>query len=496
MVTTKKPQVQTGALADGSAITVKNSCPNNSTQSPKMQHIGSGLYEISESQKASQATEGSANLGTTTDTVGHLVQKAVLKQDLLTAAKELLPDENRLQACLSAVVDVGKPVGIEYASNTEIPKARLTNVCRCDNPWLCPNCGPIIAEKKARMIKEDLTAWAQAGHTSAFVVFTLQHFQFEKLADIDKRLDQALKKMLDTRAGRAFKGRWNIAGRERSPDVTYGENGWHSHRNFIFFLERRILSDQETLDFEQELSGLWRGALDSVGGYADVEHGCKVRFGDIFDVADYIASKAMGCGSASQAQQLDQAGAVDGWGVAQELTKHQYKQGAGLTPSDLLRIYLVGDHPMISSDQAGRLWQEYARVFKGKKFVDTSPGFRARLDELKEQFKDELTEALGEDEKPEYVGIAYLGPEAWRQVVKLQLALWLLAEVKECGGDPSVIRAFLLENEITQVYYPDLDDRLPDWWFAPGNTPKEVIDQLREFNDFVKDWNSQPWPVG
>lgn len=493
MVKKRKPQGSTGVSSISARANGASCFPNGITKSTTMQLDNLG---IPAPEKESQATEGSAHLGIYTDTVDKTIQKAVFKQDLLTAAKELLPNDKRFQGCLVARADADKPVGIEYADNTELPKARFTNVCRCDNPHICPNCGPIIAEQKARLIKKDLTAWGQSGFTSAFVVLTLQHFGFEKLVDVDKRLDQAIKKMFDSRDGRAFKDRWKVAGRNRSPDVTYGENGWHTHRNFIFYLERQVLSDQETSYFEGELSELWQRAVKSVGGYADVEHGCKVRFGDIFDVADYIASKAMGCGSAGQAQQLDQAGAVEGWGVAQELTKHQYKQGAGLTPSDLLRVYLVGDHPMISSDRAGRLWQEYAAVFKGKKFVDTSPGFRARLEELKEKFAEELTEVLGEDEKPEFTALAYLGPDAWRQVVKLQLALWLLAEVKACGGDPVVIRAFLLENEITQVYYPDLDDGLPDWWFAPDDTPKEVVDQLRELNDLVKDWNSQPWPVG
>lgn len=424
-------------------------------------------------------------LGRYTDTVGAQSHKAIVKQDLLAAAKELLPDESRLQACMALIVDSKKLVSLEYADNTETPRARLTNVCRCDNPHICPNCGPIIAEQKKRLLQEDITVWDLEGFASCFVVFTLQHFAFERLVDVDERIDQALKGMFDSRPGRNFKMRWAVVGRSRSPDVTYGENGWHAHRNFIFYLERRLLSEKEREDFEAELSGLWRGAVAKVGGYADFDHGCKVRFDKVFDVADYIASKAMGHGTFGKGR----SGPPDGWGQAEELTKSHLKQsGAGLTPTGLLLAYLWEDNLRLTSLKAGQLFQEYAFVFKGKKFVDTSPGFRARLNELKEKHQGRLLEILGQTELPDYKTLAYLGPEAFKQLIKLGMVLWLLEEVKANAGDPRAVKEFLEDAGITQVYYPTVDLQPPNWWYVEGGS-EELVREIKRFNEFIKDWN-------
>jgi hypothetical protein len=157
------------------------------------------------------------------------IQRAVLKQDLLTAAKELLPDESRLQACLAHYADKTKPVWAQY--DTETKRARFTNICRCGYGFLCPNCGPIKGEKTRLLIRGDLMVWGWEGFTACFVVLTLQHFDFEHLSDIDKRIDLAFRKMLDNQTGRKFKARWGLAGFERNPDYTFGEYGHHSHRN-------------------------------------------------------------------------------------------------------------------------------------------------------------------------------------------------------------------------------------------------------------------------
>jgi len=460
---------------------------NYSTTSPK---IIPPIFPPANSQaqggQAAPSGEKSGQLGIYTDTVVGL-DKTARKQDRLDAVKELLPDEKRLQACLAIRVDAAKPVAVEYASNAD--RARLTNVCRCDNPHLCPNCGPIIAEIKARMLREDLHVWNFAGNTSAFVVFTVQHFKHESLADVDGRVDKALARMFDSKPGRRFKAKWFITGRQRSPDVTWGANGWHSHRNFIFYLERRPLSQAESVEFESELTELWPAAVARVGGYADPIHGVKVKTGDIFDVADYISSKAMGCGGGGQAQAT--AGSqAQGWGQPEELTKGHLKQSRsiGLTPTGLIDAYLWGDNPLVDRPTAGRLWQEYAAVFKGKKFVDTSAGLRERLDGLKEQYQAELLAAMGEDVKPEYSPVCYLGPAAWRELVRLAMVLWLIDEVKGAQGDVYKVKEFLDDSGITDVYYPAINQQLPAWWYGDEVTESQA-QAIAQVDQVIQDFN-------
>ncbi len=496
--------------------------PKNQAPTQKQQKTIDSLAGSMESAPArsSAATPGEtatsqpANLGVFTESLsappeiaesvvdlgyGKRTNQVQNKQDLLHAAKELLPKEKRLQACLALRVDADQPVGLEYSENAD--RARVTNVCQCGNPFLCPNCGPIAAEKKAALLRGDLTVWDLAENVACFGVFTMQHFGFEFLNEVDTRIDTALGKLFNNRPGKRFWEKWGLAGRQRGPDVTFGKNGWHSHRNLIIYFGRRRLSLAESKEFKSELVELWQECCKSVGGYADKEHGVKVRWENLFNCADYIASKAAGVDY--------EPGLVDreGWGVAEELSKNHLKDGhsIGLTPTGLLAAYLSEDHSLVDAEEAGRLWQEYADVFKGKRFVWTSQGFRAVLNDLKEKFKDEI-QALAlesDDEIPEWNQVAFLGPEAWAQIVKFEILLWLLDEVKEAKGDPVKIRDFLLDFEIDQVYYPALDENLPDWW--PSETQKlaesvqaqeldvDQIKAIQAFNEFIKKWNN--WEI-
>lgn len=431
------------------------------------------------------SASAASDLGSITDTVGHSppnakIYRAQRKQDLLLTAKELLPKESRLHACLCVRISTDKAVGLEYAD--EEGRARITNLITCGNPWICPNCGGVIAERKGRELLEDVTVWELDGGVCIFATHTLQHFQGERLAAVWERLKVAYKKLWDGRPGRAFRDRWNIIGRRRSPDTTNTlKNGWHPHFHVFYFLERGPLSEAEKQQFNQELSDLWRAACDCAGGYADEDHGTVCRFGDIDQAVDYVASKACGYGSKKP----------DEWGAVQELTKSEHKQAktGGYNPNELLEMATWGN------EWAAALWVEYAQCFKGKKFLDTTRGLRARLDELKEQYRAELDELLGQDEPPEYRQVAYIGPEAWKQIVKLEMALWLLEELKAAEGDALAVKRFLEDEGITQVWYPDLEPDYPDWWLVPEPHPPDseemaaIAQKVREFNQFVKDWN-------
>lgn len=419
---------------------------------------------------------------------------------MLSAAKELLPNESRLQACLSLRVEADDPNRVDYAEN--VNRARMTNICHCGNPHICPNCGPLVAEEKKRLIQADIAAWVAEGFTACSAVVTLQHVLCESLTDVDERVDKALRWLWDSKSGRAFKQKWSAFHRQRGVDVTYGQNGWHPHRNLVLYLNRRSLSEIEKPEFEAELKKLWVLACEAVGGYADYEHGCFIRFDRLFDFADYMASKAMGCGY--NGSEVDNGK----WGVAEEVTKHQYKTAnGGSNPTELLNAYMVyGSRAAISrvigddegsdqakqeADKAGRLWQEYATVFKGKKFLDATPGLRKLLEDLKR--KHEISDQP-EGEKPEWKAVAYLGREAWIKLVKLEMTLWLIEEVKAAKGDALKVREFLEEAGITQVYYPALDPEYPDWWLAPEGTPAEDIEKIRDFNKFVTEWNADTGP--
>lgn len=447
---------------------------------------------MSDNNGGSTAADAARPLGIPTLTRDKALLKAVLRQDLHTAAKELLPHDDRLRACFSLRVDQNKAVGLEYDPVND--RARTTNVCRCGNPHICPNCGPIESEEKNQELREDLAVWELAGFAVVAATFTIQHFEWEALSRTDDRLKSAFREMWNSRDGRTFYDKWQISGRRRSPDVTITEaNGWHPHFHTLFFLERRTLSPTELAIFETELAGLWQQSAKKAGGFADLEHGCMVKADHIFEIADYITSKTSGIIEDWQAEQHTKAADErlngDKWGISEELTKSHLKEAAraGLSPNELLLKYLWGDEEM------GKLWVEYANCFKGKKFLDTSPGLRKRLGELKAEYHDQLEDLRQSGElkqKPEWGGLAYLGPEAFKLVVNYHLQQWLLYEVRQSKGNASHIKDFLDDHGIYQVFYPSLDEDYPDWWLAPPDTPAEIIADIRELNRFAKDFNN------
>jgi hypothetical protein len=437
-----------------------------------------------------------ANLGIHDGNGRSLLRKATKREELLWVAKELLPNENRLQACMRATV---KPNGSKSKSDLpegvtrfdcdeETGQTRFLGYCSCDNVWLCPRCGPKLEQEKRRLLKDDIWVWENEGYTVAFVVFTLQHFNREKLETVSARVEKALAKMLDSRKGRKFKEDWKIYGRLRSPDYTYGENGHHPHLNALLFLERRCLSTLEKQIFEAELSTLWADYVEKIGGYADLEHGCYVTFDRIYDKADYIAGKVMG--SEYRGTEVKPGE----WGAAEELTQTRQKTSRRLsfTAAGLLRYYAGWDEMKFSKDQeipewlteftpsrAGQVFQEYAEVYKGKHFVDSSAGLRGRLEDLKEKYSQELSLQPWnlKEVQPNYKPVVYLGPVASQTLSKMTMVLWLEAEISIAKGDPVKVKEFLEESGITQeVYYPALDPEKPDWFLYPSWSQQEIAD--------------------
>lgn len=433
-----------------------------------------------------------------------ILTAAQLRQDLFQTAKFLLPHEQKLQKCLAGIAKSDKPVSGQYAAN--VNRARLGNLILCNYALLCPNCGARIAEVKKFIAQTDVAAWESEGFTVCAVVLTIQHVKEEPLEAVDRRIDKAFYELLHGRDGKAFVDKWRLAGRLRSPDCTNTEaNGWHTHRNLILFLEERSLTEARQAEFADEFKALWVKYCAAVGGYATFERGCVVSFDRVFDFADYMASKAMGCGYAGTDKRKDKGSQK--WGAAEELTKTQYKTvSEGKTPSDMLNAYMVHstlaavsqavgdtDGAVLSQQEAdlnAQLWQEYAAVFGHKKFLDTKPnGFRKRIDALKAKHAN----ALGlEKPNPEWADIFYPGPAALRQIFEYHIQFVIRATLRRVKGDPVKMREFFQEWGIDQVYYPTLDSEYPDWWIAPEGTSPEIIAGIREFNRFVADWNNSP----
>jgi hypothetical protein len=151
----------------------------------------------------------------------------------------------------------------------------------------------------------------------------------------------------------------------RALETTHGlTNGWHPHIHEIWFCGQ---NQGDFYAIKKGIFDLWSRACVAAGlPSPSFEHGVDVR--DAQYAAGYITK--FGDDDATQARK---------WGMEDELTKTVAKQGKlgadGLlvsrTPWQLLDAYAAdGDK------QAGALFCDYARVFKGKRQVRWSKGLK------------------------------------------------------------------------------------------------------------------------
>ena len=119
------------------------------------------------------------------------------------------------------------------------------------------------------------------------------------------------------------------------------------------------------------------------------------------------------------------------WGLDCELTKSHVKRGngAGRTAWDLLRASVDGDV------DAGRLFQEHARAFKGRRQLVSSKGLRALLDLGIEKTDQELAVESTETAKE----VATVSQWNWQRVLRYKARADLLI-VAELHGEEGVTR--------------------------------------------------------
>jgi hypothetical protein len=268
---------------------------------------------------------------------------------LQSAARELVPGE-RVAKCLR--VPAGSGVDVFYAPAAR--SAHYGGLQTCGSIWMCPVCASKISERRRLELAQALTA-----HNGLVVLatFTVQHRASHALSTLLEGFLASLRRLRLGKPWQKIESRFDISGVIRAVEVTHGSNGWHPHAHLLFFLP----GGTETLTmslFGAALRCRWLGLLARTGLSASWAAGVDVRAADDA-VGDYVAK----------------FGAQ--WTVAHELTKAAVKKtrsGAGRSMADLL-----SDYALNSDAEAGRLWREYALLFRGKKHLVWSRGLRDRL---------------------------------------------------------------------------------------------------------------------
>lgn len=241
----------------------------------------------------------------------------------------------------------------------------------CSCLWTCPVCGSKISERRRELLTEALSMVA---NPVIMVTLTLQHKRGDSLVMLRDVLLKAHDQLLTTgKAAAGFCQRWNIIGRARGLEPTYGANGWHPHIHASLMLGCS-LSEFDADAFTAEAKRRWVDILDRMGGYASWEHGLVVT---LAVDPSYIAKLGF------ENVKLIQKGGK--WSIESEMTKGATKQAKreGLTPLMLLAASLVGGHVgdqfSITGSEAGRLWIEYAAAMFRQQHLVTSGKIRELL---------------------------------------------------------------------------------------------------------------------
>lgn len=310
-------------------------------------------------------------------------------------------------------------------------RASYAGLVTCGSVWMCPVCAAKISEKRRQELADAISRHEANGGRVVMVTFTIKHHSGDDLESMVQSIKQARKRMLSGKRSASFNARYGVVGRVRAFEVTHGfRNGWHPHIHELVFLDGPV----DLAAFQTELRRAWASSVEKAGLREVNDYGCKVSFADsaegVLTLGEYVAKMGelgVDCDNRT-------------WGPECELSKQTVKRGkAGRNPFELLEAFTFG-----GDFQAGALWQEYARVFKGERLLRWSNGLR----DLLGMGAEESDEALAEEVEATGTGslLVSLTVQEWRSVVGQDLRAELLEEAR--SGSCVAVTAFLMRNHI------------------------------------------------
>jgi len=251
---------------------------------------------------------------------------------------------------------------LDYFRNVEILKSKENyhygNLMTCGSVWHCPICAAKISEQRRLELKQAVSNWKKQGGEVLLLTLTVPHYTNQKIQTVLDGLSSALRRMTYSKGWRTLSKEIGLYGRIRSLEVTYGENGWHPHFHLLLFVYNQ--QDEGLESLQAAALSLWKTACIRSSLPEPNFHGVKVDDGTL--AAEYVGK----------------------WGLDHEMTKgHIKKSRHGYSPFDLLRVYL-GSSPTGRfldghASEAGRLFKDYAKAFKGKRQLVWSKGLHQDL---------------------------------------------------------------------------------------------------------------------
>lgn len=310
---------------------------------------------------------------------------------LQNEAVRLLPDE-RVRFCLRHRIKSDECVTVRYNERTS--KAHYSNVQRCGSVWLCPVCAAQISEGRRSELSQGVKSFSQSKGSVYLLTLTNPHHHGDNLELLLNGQKKALHYLWSDRKPKEhFKSLCKV-GHITATEVTHGKNGWHPHYHILLFFKGWVNIEK----LQQFIAEYWQHCCKKAGlKIPSIEHGCDLKHGTY--AVQYISK----------------------WGIEEEMTKGHIKKGrlGGSTPFDLLRLSEDG------CVRSGRLFQQYAKAFKGKRQLSWSKGLKALL--LVEEVTDEQ---LATETEKDSIQVKELALEVWRLIKRYKVRADFLKAVE------------------------------------------------------------------
>jgi hypothetical protein len=326
-------------------------------------------------------------------------------------AGELLPKE-RVANCLKKRITTSKPVQVAYNPNTN--KTNYNNLQRCGSICMCKVCAKIVTEKRRSELKQATGTWRKMGGFLYFISLTSRHNSNTHFRSLKQGQSKAQDYFFSGAKAEKLFSELGKVGHIISNETTYSPaNGHHPHKHILIFSDKE-LTGFELYKLQHKLSLHWQHCCKLAGiELPDLKHGLDLRDGTF--AAEYISK----------------------WGLEEEMTKRQQKQGknGSYTPWDLLQLS-IDDIPLSNGKLPSKLFQEYALVFKGVRLLSWSRGLKKLLNVL-DVSDDEVIAEL-ESDKTSFVVLdvsALTFALIKKNKVRHLYLEWVLADIKLYGLD-------------------------------------------------------------
>lgn len=335
-------------------------------------------------------------------------------------ACELLPSE-RVNNCLKKRITKEQGVIVKYNKVTKT--ASYGNLQACGSVWNCAVCAAKISEKRRSELKQGIARHRKNGGYVYLLTLTNSHHHGDNLEQLMAGQKKAIKYLWSDRKSKEHFSELGKVGHITANEVTHGKNGWHPHMHILMFFDKAV----DIKELQTFIANYWQHCCKkSKLKEPSIEHGCDITDGKFAD--RYVAK----------------------WGIEEEMTKGHIKKGraGGNTPFDLLRLSESG------CENSGRLFQQYAAAYKGKRQLSWSSGLKKLL--LVEDVTDKEVAEKDDDDSIEERELAL---EIWRLVLiyKARGEVLKAIELDKFDGDT---RFDMLITDLAERYVIDYPEKL------------------------------------